>query len=208
LRFPATRRVACRFLLLTLGSAPATGCRPYPGGRGGAEADSRSVPHAKPTLEGARELDQQGVKAFAEGRYGDAVVLFRASRALGGPPSETWNVARCLERIDDAEGASRVIDEYLAASDLSPQDRTEAEREGRALKGRPSPLTVTTSPPGASVWVDGQALGGPTPASFEVRPGTHALAVKRAGYSTESLSVEARFGRAIVVALDLVAPRK
>jgi hypothetical protein len=164
--------------------------------------------HAKANLEGARELDQQGVKAFAEGRYADAVTFFRASQALGGPPTETWNVARCLERLDDAEGATNAIDAYLAAHDLSAQDRAEAERENRILKTRPSWLTVTTTPSGASVAVDGQAAGGPTPTSFEVRPGAHTVVVKRTGYATESRIVDARFGRALVVALDLEVARK
>jgi hypothetical protein len=177
---------------------------------GGARgSDSPISPHAKPSIEGARELDQQGVKAFGEGRYADAVVLFRGSRALGGPSAEVWNVARCLERLDDAEGAAEAIDAYLAATDVGAQDRAEAEREGRVLKGRPSWLTVTTTPAGASVAVDGQpASGGLTPTSLELRPGAHAVSVKRAGYEAQSRIVEARFGRALVVAIDLDAVRK
>ena len=159
-------------------------------------------------VEGARELDQQGVRAFGDGRYVDAIRLFRTAQALGGPPSEVWNVARCLERLDDAAGASAVLDEYLAVHDLSAQDRAEAEREARALKARPSLLTVVTTPPGASVTVDGQSLGGPTPTSFEIRPGLHAIVVQRGGFAPESRSVEATFGRAVIVALDLAAARK
>jgi hypothetical protein len=164
--------------------------------------------HAQPDIDGARELDQQGVRAFAEGRYVDAVIFFRGSRALGGPASEAWNVARSLERLDDAEGAARAIDEYLAARDLTAQDRADAEREARALRARSSWLSVTTAPAGASVYIDGQPAGGRTPTTFELRPGTHSIAVRRTGYAEEKRTVEARFGRSIVVALDLQVTRK
>jgi hypothetical protein len=184
------------------------GCARPPGPRGPDAEASAAPPHAKPNVDGARELDQQGVRAFGEGRYVDAIRLFRTARALGGPPSEVWNVARCLERLDDAEGASAAIDEYLVTRDLSAQDRADAERESRALKARPSVLTVTTTPPGASVAIDGQPAGGPTPTSVEVRPGVHGLVVKRSGHAPESRSIEARFGRAVVIALDLAAARK
>jgi len=183
-------------------------CAPRPGARGARYGDDPIPPHSRQSLEGARELDQQGVRAFAEGRYADAVLLFRASQALGGPPSEVWNVARSLERLDDAEGAAEAIDEYLAARDLTAQDRAEGEREVHALRARPSWLTVTTTPPGASVTVDGQAAGGLTPTSFEVRPGSHTIGVRRTGSTPASRTVEARFGRAVVVALDLGEPRK
>lgn len=194
---------------LALGSLVAIaglGCAPR---RAARAADDSPVPaHARPSLEGARELDQQGVKAFEEGRYVDAIRLFRGSQALGGPSSEAWNVARSLERLDDAEGASAAIDEYLAAHDLAAQDRAQAERESRSLKARPSTAVVTTTPPGASVTVDGQPAGGPTPTSFELRPGTHTIALDRPGCRPVSQVVEARFGRAVVVALDLVEARK
>lgn len=209
LRVPsfAARRIARALGSMALG-AWCLGCTLRPGEPGARLADDPIPPHAQPSLDGARELDQQGVRAFAEGRYADAVLFFRGSRALGGPASETWNVARCLERLDDAEGAARAIDDYLAARDLTAQDRAEAEREARALRGRPSWLTVTTTPPGATVTVDGQPVGGPTPTSLELRPGVHTVAVRRAGSVPASRTVEARFGRAVVVALDLGETRK
>jgi hypothetical protein len=194
-------------LAVVLGQIACVDCTPRLGARG-ASLDSPIPPHTKPSIEGARELDQQGVKAFADGRYADAVLLFRASQALGGPSSESWNVARCLERLDDGEGAAAAIDEYLTARDLAPQDRAQAEREARALSARPSQLTVTTSPAGATVTVDGQPAGATTPASLEVRPGTHTIALSRPGYQPDSRVVEARYGRALVVALDLAVARK
>jgi hypothetical protein len=171
-------------------------------------AGSPDVPvHAHANVDAARALDQEGVRSFSDGRYADALRYFNAARALGGPASELWNIARCLERMDDAEGASRAIDEYLAESDLETQDRAEAEREAQSLKTRASVLTVTTTPAGATMTLDGQPVGA-TPATLELRAGSHTLVLKREGFATETRPVEARFGRAVIVALDLVAARR
>ncbi|HEY3819622.1 MAG TPA: PEGA domain-containing protein [Polyangiaceae bacterium] len=156
-----------------------------------------------PDLEAARELDQQGVRAFRDGRYSDAIRYFLSAYRLGGPASELWNVARSRERMDDSETAAGAIEQYLEHQDLGPQDRAEAERELQALRARPSVLTVITVPAGAVVTVDGKQTAGPTPVSLEIRPGPHTIAVHHDGFTTETRPLESRFGRAVIVSLVL-----
>jgi hypothetical protein len=156
-----------------------------------------------PRVEAARELDQNGVRSFRAGRYTDAIAYFRAAYQLGGPSSELWNIVRCREGMDDVEGAATAIDDYLAAKDLLPADRADAVREAQALRARASTLTITTTPSGASVSVDGRAVAGATPLSTDLRAGQHTIAVRHEGYLTGTQAVEARFGRAVIVTLDL-----
>jgi hypothetical protein len=164
-------------------------------------------PHGT-NLDAARELDQQGVRSFHEERYADAIRDFRAARDLGGPPSELWNIARCEERVDEGERAVQALDEYLALTDISPADRAEAEHEEKVLATRPSTLTVTTTPAGAAVTIDGQRVTRATPLSLEIARGIHTLEVRRPGYVSQIEPVEARFGRAVIVALYLVRADK
>jgi hypothetical protein len=180
----------------------ATSCA-FAGGRGGADDERDARARAHPDIGSARELDQEGVRAFSEARYADAMRYFRAAYRLGGPASELWNIARSKERLDDPEGAVTAIEEYLALRDLSPQDRAEAEHELRALRTRPSTLTVTTTPAGAVVTVDGKQTVGPTPLSVEVAAGAHTIAIRRDGFLPQSRPFEARLGRAVIVSLDL-----
>jgi outer membrane receptor for ferrienterochelin and colicins len=161
----------------------------------------------KAAVNAARALDQEGVRSFRESRYRDAIAYFQAAYRSGGPSSELWNIARSKERMDDAEGAAESIDAYLALKDLSPQDRAEAEREAQALRARPSALTVMTEPPGATVWVDGKPAGA-TPLSVEVHGGAHTLTIHRDGYAAETRAVQPRFGRAVIVTLDLARSDK
>ena len=172
-------------------------------GRGAEATSSPRAATAKGNVESARQLDQEGVRSFRAGRYNDAIAYFRAAYDLGGPSSELWNIVRCREGLDDPEGAAAAIDEYLGVKDLAPQDRTDAAREAQALRERASTLTVTTNPPGATLVVDGKTAAGTTPLSLELRAGTHAVAVRHDGYAAASRSVEARFGRAVIVTLDL-----
>ncbi len=166
------------------------------------------VPAARPDVDAARELDQQGVRSFRESRFADAARYFRAAFELGGPSTELWNIARSEERRDDVEAAARALDEYLARRDLTPGDRAEAEREARALRARPSVLTVTTKPAGAAVSIDGRALPGATPLSLDVDAGAHAVVVRRAGFEPVARAVDARLGRAVIVSLDLPPAEK
>src|ERR1700744_293062 len=79
------------------------GCVPRENHADPALGHAEGAPH--PTVDAARELDQQGVRSFRAGRYADAIDYFRAAYRLGGPSSELWNIVRCREGMDDAEGA-------------------------------------------------------------------------------------------------------
>jgi hypothetical protein len=193
------RRAALVTLLLAQGCASRSA-----GSKGStAVAEHDETAPVRPNVAAARELDQQGVVGFRDGRFGDAARYFRAAFHLGGPSSELWNLARAYEKLDDAEDADRAITEYLAQPELSPQDRTDAEHEAHALRGRSSVLTITTTPAGAVVSVDGKSVPGTTPLSFEIAAGEHVVVVKHGGYAAETRTFDAHFGRAVIVPLDL-----
>lgn len=175
-----------------------------PAARAGGTGDDDGPPkRGTPDLESARELDQQGVRAFRDSRFADAIRFFRAAYTRGAPSSELWNIARSRERMDDPEHAVLAIEEYLAQPDLSPQDRGDAERELHTLRTRTSLLTVTSVPSGSIVTVDGKAAPSPTPVTVEIRPGAHTLALHHDGYADDTRFIEARYGRAVIVSIDM-----
>lgn len=149
----------------------------------------------------ARFLDQQGVRAFADGRFHDAITLFTESYGAGGPASELWNVARCQLKVDDAPGARRTLEKYLAHKGLSADDRAEGRRLLDEIEARPSSFVVASTPTGATVLVDGRPIG-VTPLASSLPPGGHDVALVGAGGKT-SMHVDARDGRAVVVSAAL-----
>ena len=156
-------------------------------------------------LERARVLDQQGVRAYKEERYNDAIRYFVEARKLGGPSSELWNIAKCHVHLDQPEEASHALEEYLATPGLSAGDRTEATEQLREIKRRHSTLTVASSPSGATVYLDGRhgSPAGTTPLSVDVAPGDHAISIEHPGYEPYTKEVDAAYGRAIIVDAQL-----
>jgi hypothetical protein len=147
----------------------------------------------------ARVLDQQGVRAYREERYNDAIRFFDEALKVGGPPSEIWNIAKCHVRMDEPEEAAKYIEEYLDQKGLSPGDRTEAEQQLREIQHRHSTLTVASSPSGATVYLEGHRWAGVTPATIDVAPGDHKVTIELAGHDPVERSVTAKFGRAVIV---------
>jgi len=150
----------------------------------------------------ARFLDQQGVKAFADARYRDAMTLFTESYHAGGPASELWNVARCQLKLDDAPGARRTLEKYLAHKTLTPDDRAEARRLLDEIEARTSTFVVASTPAGAVVLVDGKSYG-TTPLASTLPPGGHDVAIEIDGVRKMTTHVDARDGRAVVLSVSL-----
>jgi hypothetical protein len=147
----------------------------------------------------ARVLDQQGVRAYREERYNDAIRYFEEARKLGGPASEIWNIAKCHERLDEPEEATKYLEEYLDLKGLSPGERGDAEQQLHEIQHRHSTVTVSSSPSGAGVYLEGHRLAGMTPATVDVPPGDHRLTIEEPGYEPVERSITAKYGRAIIV---------
>jgi len=153
----------------------------------------------------ARVLDKEGVKAFGEGRYNDAIRYFDDAYRLGGPPFELWNIAKCHMKLDQPEQAAEMLEKYLATPNLPPDDRNEASEQLAELEKRPSTLTVSSAPSGAQVSVDGQPLATGTPVSTTVPPGKHTVTITGENRASYTRSVEAKYGRAVIVDAPLAS---
>ena len=155
-------------------------------------------------LSRARFFDQQGVRAFVENRFRDAMALFKESYLAGGPPTELWNVARCQLKLEDTAGAAETLATYLGKKGLAPDDRREAKRLLDEIEHRPSTFVVASVPSGAQVTVDGHPAGA-TPLASTLAPGPHQVVVSRPDAGTTTRTVDARYGHPIVLDVDLEA---
>ncbi len=166
------------------------------------------TPAASPRAEDlgrARALDQQGARAYADGRYNDAIRYFEEAHRLGGPPFELWNIAKCHAKLDQPDQAAELLERYLTTPTLPAEDREEAAQQLDALRRRPSMLTIASSPSGAVVLLDGKPVegGGRTPTSFSVQPGTHTISLTSPSYTPHTQQIEARYGRALILDVPL-----
>jgi len=156
---------------------------------------------AAPSLEvGAPESAQKryliGRELYQLGRIDEAANEFRAAYALfPNSPKLAYNLGRTYERLGKLEEAERFFARYIELLPNAP-DRPEVEKILLTLKSRQeqrrAELVLSTTPPGASVYLDeGKApLPEKTPTRLKVSPGGHVLRFHLEGYREGTLAVD------------------
>src|SRR4051812_28072375 len=147
----------------------------------------------------ARLLFEKGVTAYREGRFYDAVDIFLETNRLYPDPKLSFNVGKAFEGLGNQPGALRYYREYLRRLPDAP-DAHEVESHVHQLeqvlsqKGLQQ-LTVLSAPDGATVKLDGQAVG-VTPWTGESFAGKHRIVLEAAGYQRSEGVLEIDLHRA------------
>ncbi|MBI2893521.1 MAG: PEGA domain-containing protein [Deltaproteobacteria bacterium] len=140
----------------------------------------------------AREEYERGRALFQSGQFGQALAAFQAAFEARQHPTVLLPIAECQERMGDLRAAVATLQRYVvAAPDASDAPRVQ-ERIAE-LRGRPAKLRLATSPPGASIRLDGQDTGQVTPAELEASPGTHSVELELEGHRATSEDVTVEF---------------
>ena len=141
----------------------------------------------------AQLLFEKGVTAYREGRFYDAVDIFLETNRLYPDPKLSYNVGKSFEGMGNQPGALRYYREYLRRLPDAP-DAREVEghvhqlEQGMSQKGLQQ-LTVLSSPDGALIKLDGQAVG-VTPWTGESFAGKHRYVLEAAGYQRSEGVIE------------------
>jgi tetratricopeptide (TPR) repeat protein len=166
-----------------------------------ASAAAQTAPPAAPSLEaGAPESAQKryliGRELYQLGRIDEAANEFRAAYELfPNSPKLAYNLGRTYERLGKLEDAERFFTLYVQLLPSAP-DRAEVEKILLTLKARReqrrAELVLSTTPPGASVFLDEgkTALPERTPTRLKVSPGGHVLRFHLEGYREGTLAVD------------------
>jgi tetratricopeptide (TPR) repeat protein len=141
----------------------------------------------------ARLLFEKGVTAYREGRFYDAVDIFLETNRLYPDPKLSFNVGKALEGMGNQAGALRYYREYLRRLPEAP-DAHDVESHVHQLEQALSQkglqqLTVLSTPDGATVKLDGQAVG-VTPWTGESFAGKHRIVLEAAGYRRSESVIE------------------
>jgi tetratricopeptide (TPR) repeat protein len=128
---------------------------------------------------------QQGVKAYSQGRYKDAVELFLVANRLVPSPALSFNIAKAYEKLRDSAAALNWYRDYLRRAPVAPDEAEVAKlirKYELALRERGvQQVTVLSAPPGATVVIDGEPVG-VSPWTGEMPPGKHSLTAELRGY--------------------------
>ncbi|HET6332073.1 MAG TPA: PEGA domain-containing protein [Polyangiales bacterium] len=149
-----------------------------------------------PTQDDARAAQSQhraAVKAYARGKYQEAIALFSAADKQFPKAAFSFNVARAYDALADVSSALAYYREYLRRAENSP-DAVEVNQRIRVLAAQLASrgvqqLTLLSSPRGAEVFVDRVRVG-LSPITLDLTSGKHAVTMRLDGYQAISAEVE------------------
>lgn len=164
---------------------------------------------------GARAMAQQGVAAYEEQRWLDAIDLFRRAEKLFHAPTHLLYLARSQAKAGQLVEAGETYEllkrEQLgdSASKVFLDAQNQGVAELQALRPRIPYVTITVTGAGAesaSVTVDGETL---SPAFIGVarpmNPGKYVIEAKAQGASSNPFELQLAEGKRESVVLELVA---
>jgi tetratricopeptide (TPR) repeat protein len=160
--------------------------------------------------EQAKALYEQGLAAYRDKKYSDAIdKLLEADRVMPNA-AFSYNIALVYEAMGDNRSALRWLRNYLRQSSKGSEEtatlgkvrKLEAELQAKGMQQ----VSIVTNPPGATLSIDGQAVG-ITPFTTEITPGSHRAAVTLEGYAPTNQTFELRPDRSMDIEIALVAAK-
>jgi hypothetical protein len=160
-------------------------------------------------LEAARVHFMNGVTLANEQRnFSAALAEFQASYKLGHNAAVLYNIGVALQELHQYPEAIDALTHFLEESTNAPPDQTaSASAIINDLKLLLSDVTLTISPAGAAVVVDGRAVGkAPLAKPVQLAAGMHVIEVSSDGFEPQkkSLTTAAQINASLAIALDLI----
>lgn len=157
----------------------------------------------------ARDHYQRGLELANRGEYGAALAEFDQAYAASPNYAVLYNIGQANVGLGRARPAIDALRRYLKEGDgeIPPARRAEVEQQVALLESSFVSLTITTAPTGATVSVDGTAVG-TTPLASPVRvtAGTHVVSATRPGAPPAWRVVKLAEGAPASVAIELPEP--
>jgi hypothetical protein len=149
---------------------------------------------------------QKGLELANRAEYRAALDEFNAAYAASPNFAVLYNIGQAEVAIGRPRQAIESLAKYLrdGGEQVPATRRQQVELQLKELKGAFAYLAVTTKPDGALVNVDGSNLAStPLREPLRLTPGSHIVAVSRAGYSTETMVVGIAEGQQQTLQLEL-----
>jgi len=158
----------------------------------------------------AQQHFRKGIELYDENDFRGALVEFERAYDLAPSYRILYNIAQVRYQLRDYAGALKAFEQYLAegGKQVDRRRRSEVEQEIVKLRGRVAQVTVTTSVPGADVFID-DVLVGTTPLaeSVVVSAGRRTITATKQGYHPATRTVDVASADKLDVTLELVASR-
>lgn len=133
---------------------------------------------------------QLGAEAYQGGDFRRALEHFLVSNRLSPNQNVTFNIARAYEKLQRYPEAYRYYQQALRGT-WNARDRSELERALAELEKSVVVLNVTTSPRGATLYIDRVELGprGEAPRKLGLSPGQYRVIARTVGHKDASIDL-------------------
>jgi tetratricopeptide (TPR) repeat protein len=162
--------------------------------------------HADEPRKAAAEHYQRGLELADRGDYKTALDEFERAYALSPNFAVLYNIGQADVELGRPQKALDALDRYLAdgKTRVPPARRAEVERQLAQLRSSFAELSVTTTPPGARITVDGAEVGAtPLATPVTLAAGSHVVAASRPGAETETRVVVVSEGQKTELSVEL-----
>ncbi len=164
-------------------------------------------PPTKTERDNARAAYKRGEEKFAAGDFAAAADAFKEANSILPAPQATYRLALSLDKAGKTAEALTVYQQFLEAP---PEKMAEqkAAAEARVKELSVGTVKLTSTPPGATVTVDGKPAAGPTPLTLTLPPGAHSIVLSSSNFepATRDLTIAAGASTDVAVELKAVAP--
>ncbi len=150
---------------------------------------------------------ENGVKLYADHNYPAALVEFRAAYDAKPSANPLLDIALCDKEMFRYPQAIQALKDALArhGATMAPSDKKGAEDAIKEMEAILGTVTLTVTPHGATVLVDGDELrSGAADQPIKLGPGAHKIVARADGYKGEERSVLISSGLDAKVAITLV----
>lgn len=162
---------------------------------------------AKPEQAQADRYFKSGVQLFKEAKFAEALAEFTRAYEISPHPLVLYNIAGCHRELSHYGEAVSFYERFLAeGKGQVPAARlTAAQTELDGILARIARVTITVTPDGASIVVDGNAVGTLVKMPLILSPGEHKLEASAAGRKTVERTIKVASSDELTVELSLEA---
>jgi len=153
-------------------------------------------------------LLKKGNALFAKAEYEEALEVFK--KAYGQKQDAVFlrSMAFCELKLYRHEKAREYLQEYIKKFPKAPDIAKLKELEGNLEIVIQTKLEVSSTPPGATIYIDAEVAGkvGVTPKTLTIEPGKHLVILKMDSYHTTTQSFEIKPKETLKIAMAMEVP--
>lgn len=148
---------------------------------------------------------KSGVALYKETKYSEALAEFQRAYEIAPHPLVLYNIAGCHRELSQYAEAVKAYEQFLAeGKGQVPAARlTAAQTELDSILARIARVTVTVTPDGATLLVDGSPIGTLVEMPLILSPGEHVLLAQAPGRKDTERRVRVASGDELTIDLNL-----